>query len=259
MLLVCFLTGCRFASDGFAPAQDGATGLSDGSLLPDGGKTPDGGTLPDGSKTPDGSTVPDAASPPDAAPSPDAAVVPVGVRCGKTAVSDRATVVDLTAEGSSDWVHWGFMRATDVHRKITGGGQISFAITGPPGQVAQYADNIIGFTWSDGMPTPTAMASHTGIYIPGNARGFTFQLSTDGLPRDLKLYLGGFRSTGTLVATLSDGSGTCTTTAGDAIGSYNAVFDLSFRSTATATLAISWLETQDFVGGNVSLEAATLH
>ncbi|MCI0538181.1 MAG: hypothetical protein L0Z50_23490 [Verrucomicrobiales bacterium] len=62
------------------------------------------------------------------------------------------TVVDLTAEGPSDWACWGRTSATSFDHKATGGGQISDITKIGAGAHIQNNPTGITITWSDGTP-----------------------------------------------------------------------------------------------------------
>src|SRR5258708_2482987 len=73
------------------------------------------------------------------------------------------TSVNLTAEGTSDWAHWGLNNNTSFDHKSTGNGQISNIITTGTGPL-QYPNNFTHFTWSDGTPTANVPDTQTGAY-----------------------------------------------------------------------------------------------
>src|SRR5262252_5663946 len=66
------------------------------------------------------------------------------------------SVVDLTAQGPVDWVHWGLKGDTSVDRKAAVPSRIeTFApiIVGAGEGPYRYDDNYNGYKWSDGAPT----------------------------------------------------------------------------------------------------------
>ena len=67
-----------------------------------------------------------------------------------TEIGFRADV-NLTAEGTIDWAHWGATSATSFNHKATGGGKIS-DLTQRGG--FRYSTSMTTFAWSDGSPTP---------------------------------------------------------------------------------------------------------
>jgi hypothetical protein len=115
---------------------------------------------------------------------------------------DVPATVDLTAEGTLDWIHFGLLSSTDVDRKA--GGPQLFALM-PVGGLHQYGAYTPAFTWTDG--TPTAMATnHGGIYVNGTGNGFTLSLPAPTDTRTVYLYVTSFGAHATLTAHLSDGS-----------------------------------------------------
>lgn len=115
---------------------------------------------------------------------------------------------DLTALGTSDWVHWGRGGAYGtLDRKASGGGQISdVSIVGSGANSGGWSDGSRGVTWSDGTPTPSG-ADDGYIWSNGSlGTGFSFTVPADTTGRTLLVYTGESNATGTLTAHLSDGS-----------------------------------------------------
>ena len=165
--------------------------------------------------------------------------------------------VNLTTQGTSDWAHWGLSSASSLNRKSSGGSQIASAVLG--GSASRYANNGVGYTWTDGTPTATATATTTGIYIGGVGNGFRITVPASTTSRTIKLYVGGYQSGGTLTAQLSDNSAAAYSNAGfsSGSGSYYVVYTLTYRAaSANQTLTIEWKQSSG--GGNVTLQAATL-
>src|SRR5438128_2505856 len=100
--------------------------------------------------------------------------------------------VNLTTEGSSDWIHWGLNTATDVNRKASGGSQISnFTTIGSGTNVVRLTDSPSKYSWTDGSPTAVVNNTPGGVYInnfDGPGRGFVFTVPADLLSRVLKVY-----------------------------------------------------------------------
>ena len=70
----------------------------------------------------------------------------------------------------------------------------------------RYANNAIGYSWTDGSPVVSATNSTTGLFVTGAGGGFSLTLPADTSVRTLKVYVGAWRTQGRLVAHLSDGS-----------------------------------------------------
>lgn len=115
--------------------------------------------------------------------------------------------VDLTREGTDDWVHWGLNAKGDQTRKATGGGQIG--ALEPVG--AGYRDRTPGFgmsvRWSDGAPTARTDDTHASLWCNNVGTGYRFSAPADTSERTLRVYVGGLSGAAcVLTAHLSDGS-----------------------------------------------------
>src|SRR5262249_12275278 len=122
---------------------------------------------------------------------------------GNFAPVPTGTDVDLTAEGTLDWVHWGLYTDSSLDRKAGVTPQIPDYTPIKSGGPFQYADNYTGYSWSDGAPTQRSTNTPTGVWMYGKASGFELQFPADTTPKTLKLYVGTFGAVGTFTATLS--------------------------------------------------------
>ena len=154
------------------------------------------------------------------------AQIPSGTLSGSLSTSGGN--VDLTALGAEDWAIWGYAGgghstslAPDVRK--SGGTAIS-ALTdinptsAPLRGLGQFGSQTpFAFSWSNG----TSPASANGVYgglqhdgepgieTPGETTlgdGFSFTVPADPAPRTLTIYTSAHWASGTLTATLSDGS-----------------------------------------------------
>ena len=173
--------------------------------------------------------------------------------------------VNLTTEGTSDWAHWGLNVATDFNHKATGGSQISnVTLIGANSTKARFNDSTSTYSWTGGTPTASATNTPTGIYInnaTGPGRGFQFTAPADTTQRTLEIFLGEFDASGTLEATLSDGSAaTFTNTLPGAAGqTVQGMYTLNYAANSPSqTLTVKWTETADFGDDNVTIQAAAL-
>jgi len=126
------------------------------------------------------------------------------------------TIINLTAAGPVDWVHWGLYTDTSLDRKAGVTPQISnFKPVYNTGNsnayvfVYQYSDNPNGYSWSDGNPTASVTNTTTGVWtygLPQIGTGFEISVPADTTVRTLKVYVGVFAAVGRFVAFLSDGS-----------------------------------------------------
>ncbi|HLL75102.1 MAG TPA: NBR1-Ig-like domain-containing protein [Pyrinomonadaceae bacterium] len=170
--------------------------------------------------------------------------------------------VNLTAEGTSDWAHWGLGSASGFDRKAGAAPQISnFTLLGS-GAPSALGDLAYSHTWTDGVPTQAATTT-TGVHVGGAAgNGFQITVPADTATKTLKLYVGAWYARAQLRARLSDSS------APDAVGSLvadagtlNRVYTISYKAaSAGQTLTVSYTLEASYNSphGNVTLQAATL-
>jgi hypothetical protein len=166
------------------------------------------------------------------------------------------TAVNLTAEGTADWIRW-----SGSERKAMGGNRISTFTQIGGGTVSTTTSDMRICSWSDGSPTLNG-SDRRSVFVSGVGRGFSFSAPADATTRILKVYVGGWQSSGTLTASLSDGSAPdyvqLHTPVLSATGQYGAVYTLTYKSaSAGQTLRVRWVQTSGTTG-NVSLQAATL-
>jgi hypothetical protein len=166
----------------------------------------------------------------------------------------------LTVEGSADWVHWGLTTVASIDRKSGVTSQISnYQVIGT-GTVSRYSNNSIGYSWTDGTPTVSAVNSTTGVFIVGNGSGFQLTVPADPTLRTLRIYVGAWRAQGKLVAHLSDGSAPDYTDTGMINASdvtTLGVYTLQYSAASSGqTLTVAY--TNMAATGNVTLQAASL-
>ncbi|MBB5190641.1 hypothetical protein HNQ50_001363 [Silvimonas terrae] len=165
-----------------------------------------------------------------------------------------ASSVNLTKEGSSDWVHWG---ESPLNRKAGVAAQIStYQIVGS-GTIYLYNNDLRSAAWSDGTPTASATANLDGVYVSNTGNGFSVSVPASTTQHVLNLHVGGWKSAGKLTAHLSDGSAadfTDTTTL--ATGQYDRNYTLTYTAGSNATLIVTWVMSSGT--GNVTLSGAAL-
>jgi hypothetical protein len=178
--------------------------------------------------------------------------------------------VDLTTQGNTDWIHWGLNNVNDVNRKLTGLSQISnFTKIGTGTNVVRLTDSPSKYSWIDGSPTAVVTNTPGGVYInnfDGPGRGFQFTVPADIIEHTLFVHLGEFSATGTLTASLNDGSGLTYTQAlnGAANQTVQGVYTIDFQANAPAsTLTVRWVETAELGtpatnADNITLQAVAL-
>ena len=180
--------------------------------------------------------------------------------------------VDLTQEGTLDWVHWGLSGNTSVVRKA-GAGLIRAELR-KSGE--GYRDATPGFgmsvKWSDGAPVREMTDTHASLWWNGVGHGYTMEAPADTSDRVLRVYVGGIEGgRGKLTAHLLDGSApdyVSTTWNGNRAfdwspvpGGFTAVYTLRYRTASPGqTLQVTWTldgEPNRFLG-QARLQAVTL-
>lgn len=161
--------------------------------------------------------------------------------------------MDLSTEGTRDWIHLGLKKASDMNRKATGGSQITVSANATLNQYTMYGTT---FSWNDGSPTASTSNTPNGVYALGTGKGFTISVAADTTVRTLRLYLN-VGGTAALTAHLSDGSAPDYT---DSQSNPNngAVWLYTLRYSAASAgkmLSITWLLSS---GTGASFVAATL-
>jgi hypothetical protein len=175
-------------------------------------------------------------------------------------VPGGTSTINLTAEGTDDWAHWGFS-STSIDHKSVAGSPVNHITEWHSATPLQYSNNTNGYSWSDGTPTVNAVATTTGIYVVGGGNDFFITVPADTTTRTLKLYVGGWMSYGGFDAYLSDSSAAEYTDYSffNTNASYNAVYTITYKAgAANQNLTVVWWVAGGPSGGNVTLQAATL-
>jgi hypothetical protein len=180
------------------------------------------------------------------------------------AVAFPPAAVDLTAEGTADWVHWGLETSASVNRKAGVPAQISNFTPLGTANLLRYDDNHAAYSWSDGSPTTATNGTTTGVFLTNLSSGFQLTVPADDTPRVLRLYVGAYAARGRLLAYLSDFSAQpyIDTSIYDASwDSEYAVYSIAYSAASPGqelTIIYRSVELLDGVWGNVTLQAATL-
>ncbi len=170
--------------------------------------------------------------------------------------STSAVTVNLTAEGTLDWMHWG---DSAVNRKTGVTPQLSNYTVVGTAPVLQYCCDPRSVSWTDGTPTGSATNNQNGIFVYTIGDGFSITAPADTTPRKLILHVGGWNGAGTLTAHLSDGSAAdYTNTAAGSTGQYDGNYTLTYNAAnAGQTLTVTW-KLASGTDGNVTLNAVAL-
>lgn len=147
--------------------------------------------------------------------------------------SDSTAPVDLTKEGTSDWIHWGDL---SLNRKSTGEHQISDFT-----RVNLYSADPRWSKWTDGASGAQISPQQSSAGLSQLNNGFIFKIPVDNLQRTLIVHLGGHFSGGIFTATLDDGSGYIYS---DEVESteqdYDRNYTLTFNASKPSTLTVTW-------------------
>jgi hypothetical protein len=192
--------------------------------------------------------------------------VSAGMLSGTIAILPTGSVVDLTAQGPLDWVHWGMNTEYGWDRKAGVPELIGplVSIIAPNGTGPyQMFDNFSGHSWTDGSPNTFATNTTTGIYVISKGSGFQLSVPADAVRRRLKLYVGTFGAQGRLDAALSDNSapGYQDSTIDNDSNGPSGVYTLDYAANSPGqllTVTFSVLREHDNRVGNATLQAAAL-
>ena len=178
--------------------------------------------------------------------------------------------VNLTTQGNTDWIHWGLNNASDINRKTLGLSMISnFSTIKSGSNVVRLTDSPSKYSWTDGSPPAVVANTPGGVYInnfDGPGRGFQFTVPADLIEHTIFVYLGEFSATGTLTASLNDGSGLTYTEAlnGVANQTVQGVYTIDYQAnTPGSVLTVRWVETAELGtpatnADNITLQAVAL-
>jgi hypothetical protein len=169
------------------------------------------------------------------------------------------TVVDLSSEGSRDWVHWGEQGTFSLERDEDGGFDI---LEGTPSAPRfRHALSPQRFSWTGGDPVDHSDGTPTGIRTCGAGNGFTITAPATTATRVLRLYVGVVSGRGRLEARLTAGSATRTAMLEQRDNDFRSVvYTIRYRAPKTAKISLKWVTQESFSSGcgGVALEAATL-
>jgi len=192
-----------------------------------------------------------------------------GTLSGSFTSVPQGSVVDLSAEGKVDWVHWGLFTDSSLNRKAGVTPLIEDFILQDASNgfayVYQYADNFNGYTWYDGWPETAVTNTPTGVWAYGTptiGSGFRLSVPADTTARTLMVYVGVFAGVGHFEAFLSDGSaeGYTNATLSHVSNGPGRVYTIQYAADApNQMLVIRWiLLTPHGPTANVTLQAAAL-
>lgn len=175
----------------------------------------------------------------------------------------QTATVNLSAEGTQDWAHWGLSSESSFDHKAGVSSQISNYTVLGAGAISRFSDLSYTHVWNDGTPTQAATTT-TGVFASGAAgNGFRITAPADTNTRTMRLYVGAWYARAQFRAELSDGS--APVSVDDFViaqtGTANHVYEITYKAaSAGQTLTISYTLKDNYNApfGNVTLQAATL-
>jgi hypothetical protein len=189
-------------------------------------------------------------------------VAPVGSLTGQQV--SAASSYNLTTLGTLDWAHWGRNGTYgNFDHKAAGNSQISnVKVVGTGANSGGYFQNSRDSIWSDGTPTSTDTGDTGYIWSNGSLNtGFSFTVPASTTTQTLYVYAGGYGTSSSLTAHLSDGSAVDYTATASGSGLYTNFYTINFKAgSAGQTLTVTLLKTGNITGtgGSVDLISAAL-
>jgi hypothetical protein len=177
-------------------------------------------------------------------------------------VATSPSPVNLTAAGTSDWIHWGdtYGSPAAFNHKASGGSQISnYTVVGST-RIYTYNFDPRPVSWTDGSPAASANSNTNGILNGYSAagQGFSFTAPAGTATRTLVVYCGGQFDGGMLTASLSDGSAPNFTYTASRSYNYDLTITLTYNASSNGqTLTVQWVDA-NLGGGTIWLVGAAL-
>ncbi len=191
---------------------------------------------------------------------------PAGTLGGSFVVVATNSIADLTAEGPLDWVHWGLNSEYGFDRKANASpqvGPLTTVVAGGGLGPYRYADNLSGFSWTDGAPDAWCTNTTTGVWAAGKGSGFQFTLPADTILRRLRVHVGAFEAQGQFDAWLSDTNVPAYSDSSVIVftNAPGGIYTLDYAANSPGeTLTVRYLVKQQYDNkvGNVTLQAAAV-
>jgi hypothetical protein len=206
-------------------------------------------------------------------------IIPAATLTGRFDYGPYGVTVNLSAEGTLDWGHWGLVNEWSYNHKYGVARQITnsfITVTDYPGWPGpyvipfweRYGSGITPFRWSDGMPCREVEYTTDGVSVYGDKTflgnippGFHIECPADTSPKTLRIYVGNSWGPATFTASLS-GAETYTDTTldghkGGEGAAVSGVYTLNFRADSPGQKLIAEFTCIDSWWFN-TLQAATL-
>lgn len=166
--------------------------------------------------------------------------------------------VDLTAEGTIDWVHWGEQGRFALDRDADGGFAILEGTPALPRN--RHAASPQRFRWSGGEPLAKASGVTSGVSTCGTGNGFTVSAPAGTASSTLTLYVGASSARGDLHISLSTGEKFDSSWEVREESMETSAYVISYQASRTGKISVEWITGASFDAkcGGVALQAATL-
>jgi len=164
--------------------------------------------------------------------------------------------IDLVADGTMDWVHWGASEAPWLNRKAIGGHlAVEVLASATPRRIANGA---CAFSWTDGAPNASGDAWTSGVTVSGSGRGFSLRAPAGPEALLLRVYLFRKAAGGRLEVSVDDPAVKPWTDTGLAdADDWSGLILLRFAaSKPDRTLTVRWVQTTP--AGAIGIQGATL-
>ncbi len=161
--------------------------------------------------------------------------------------------IDLTQEGTYDWILWGYEDKDAIVRKA-GGAQAFSAVrhVAKNGAIGKTGGGKNRFVWNNGTPVTESKSCHWGLWLNGAGNAMEFDVKAGTTLRTLRVYVSATEgAAGRFTASLSDGSAsdiTCESWSGNLSrassatpGAFQAVYTVRFKAASdNQTLKVKW-------------------
>ena len=170
--------------------------------------------------------------------------------------------VNLTTEGTLDWVYWDSQGTSIIFDHKSGATQSISNYTLIGKGTVSLARRATFFTWTDGTPKVSA-TRQKGLYVAGLNNGFQLTVPASTTLQTIRVYVGVTNAQGKFTASLSDNSAlpytdsSLNTTSGTTLGMYTLPYQAG-SSGQTLTITFTVQAHQPNTTARVILQAATL-
>lgn len=146
------------------------------------------------------------------------------------------SMVDLSALGGRDWIHWGLNGGDTVQRRAAGTGEISDL----GGDRLNHDASGSAFSWSDGTPVARQEATRYGVFQRGAGRSFGVAVAGSGDLRTVRFFVGTFSAGARLELRLSTGGPVVGRDVPQLSGDHFVQFVIHFRAPRGGRLLVTW-------------------